>query len=226
MSGTTMDVLPVLTPRFLQYQEEEEQQQQVHFHQHQNQQIFHQRDNTHLYLTDLWSNQQLGTPQQQRSSPSYSKDGPVAAGDDGPPMWISPNSVVKFGTASPTPLPNVPSVITPTSSSADPGPPSVIHVRIQGNNNIHSMMTTMMMMMPSSSSFHGKEEYFFNDDDEVSALADNPDDDDVDVLPHATYDVLANIFDQIYKDESEVDEEEEEEDYDEHDSDKDKCVQE
>lgn len=38
------------------------------------------------------------------------------------------------------------------------------------------------------------------DIDEVSFLADNPDDDDVDVLPHATYDVLANIFDQMNMD--------------------------
>jgi hypothetical protein len=45
-----------------------------------------------------------------------------------------------------------------------------------------------------------------DENDDVSVLADNPDDDDVDVLPHSTYDVLANIFDQIYKDDSEVDE--------------------
>jgi hypothetical protein len=43
--------------------------------------------------------------------------------------------------------------------------------------------------------------------DEVSMLADNPDDDDMNLLPHATHDVLANIFDEIYKDESEVEEE-------------------
>jgi hypothetical protein len=41
-------------------------------------------------------------------------------------------------------------------------------------------------------------------DDVVSVLADNPDEDDVAVLPLATYDVLANIFDEIYKDDGEV----------------------
>lgn len=34
-------------------------------------------------------------------------------------------------------------------------------------------------------------------DDEVSLLADDPDDDDADLLPHATYDVLANLFDEF-----------------------------
>eukprot|EP00532_Pseudo-nitzschia_australis_P002387 CAMPEP_0168182278 /NCGR_PEP_ID=MMETSP0139_2-20121125/11784_1 /TAXON_ID=44445 /ORGANISM="Pseudo-nitzschia australis, Strain 10249 10 AB" /LENGTH=384 /DNA_ID=CAMNT_0008103149 /DNA_START=477 /DNA_END=1631 /DNA_ORIENTATION=+ len=34
-------------------------------------------------------------------------------------------------------------------------------------------------------------------EDEVSLLADDPEEDDDDVLPHATYDVLANLFDDI-----------------------------
>lgn len=49
----------------------------------------------------------------------------------------------------------------------------------------------------SSSSF------FEFDDDEVSLLADNPDEDDAGVLPHATYDVLVNILDEIDKDDEE-----------------------
>ena len=49
--------------------------------------------------------------------------------------------------------------------------------------------------------------------DEVSELNDNPDDDDMNLLPHATHDVLANIFDEIYKDESEVEDADEEEEY-------------
>lgn len=38
------------------------------------------------------------------------------------------------------------------------------------------------------------EDYDYGDD-EVSLLADDPDENDADVLPYATYDVLANIFD-------------------------------
>jgi hypothetical protein len=42
-----------------------------------------------------------------------------------------------------------------------------------------------------------------DDDDEVSLLADDPDEDDEGVLPPSTYDVLANIFDDIDKDDDE-----------------------
>ena len=42
--------------------------------------------------------------------------------------------------------------------------------------------------------------FFFDDwEDDVSLLSDNPDDDDVQVLPHATYNVLAPLFDEIYE---------------------------
>jgi len=40
----------------------------------------------------------------------------------------------------------------------------------------------------------------YKDDDEVSLLADDPDDDDDGVLPHATYDVVVNILDEIDRD--------------------------
>ena len=42
------------------------------------------------------------------------------------------------------------------------------------------------------------------EDDEVSLLNDDPDQDDHDILPTATYGVLASLFDDIYKDESEA----------------------
>jgi hypothetical protein len=114
-------------------------------------------------------------------------------------MWISPQSAKTLheqlqphqpclNSISPVPSLMIPASLSPnrppptassfSSSSIMTGPPSIILVRVFRN--------------------YDSEDY----DDEVSVLADNPDDDDVDVLPHSTYDVLANIFDQIYKDDS------------------------
>lgn len=41
-------------------------------------------------------------------------------------------------------------------------------------------------------------------DDDVSLLNDDPDDDDDQMLPPSTYDVLAPLLDEMYKDDSEV----------------------
>ena len=47
---------------------------------------------------------------------------------------------------------------------------------------------------------------FLNDwQDDVSLLNDDPDDDDVALLPHSTCNVLAPLLDEMYKDESEAD---------------------
>ena len=50
------------------------------------------------------------------------------------------------------------------------------------------------------------------DEDEVSCLNDDPDVDDAAILPQPTYDVLANIFDELYKDESEFDDDDADDD--------------
>lgn len=57
--------------------------------------------------------------------------------------------------------------------------------------------------------------YFRDWDDDVSLLNDDPDDDDIEILPQPTYDVLATLFDELYiADESEVEPDGDEEDDD------------
>jgi hypothetical protein len=46
--------------------------------------------------------------------------------------------------------------------------------------------------------------------DDVSLLNDDPDEDDAQLLPHSTYNVLAPLFDEIYKDDSELDDDDDE----------------
>jgi len=64
--------------------------------------------------------------------------------------------------------------------------------------------TLLSLRPPETISFRADEE------DDVSVLNDNPDEDDAAILPQPTYDVLANIFDELYKDESEIEEEDDE----------------
>lgn len=47
--------------------------------------------------------------------------------------------------------------------------------------------------------------FLLSDSDDVSLLNDDPDEDDDQLLPSSTYDVLAPLLDEMYKDESEVD---------------------
>lgn len=49
-------------------------------------------------------------------------------------------------------------------------------------------------------------------DDDVSLLNDDPDEDDIQVLPQTTYNVLAPLFAEIYKDDSEFDDDDDEDD--------------
>jgi hypothetical protein len=67
--------------------------------------------------------------------------------------------------------------------------------------------TLLSLRPPETISFRADEE------DDVSVLNDNPDEDDAAILPQPTYDVLANIFDELYKDESEIDEEDDKDDF-------------
>ena len=48
---------------------------------------------------------------------------------------------------------------------------------------------------------------FFSDywEDDVSVLNDNPDEDDIQVLPQATYNVLASLLDEIFQDDNQAD---------------------
>ena len=48
---------------------------------------------------------------------------------------------------------------------------------------------------------------FFSDywEDDVSVLNDNPDEDDIQVLPQATYNVLAPLLDEIFQDDNQAD---------------------
>ncbi len=52
--------------------------------------------------------------------------------------------------------------------------------------------------------------YILSDDDDVSLLNDDPDEDDDQLLPSSTYDVLVPLLDEMYRDESEIDDDEQE----------------
>jgi hypothetical protein len=62
-------------------------------------------------------------------------------------------------------------------------------------------------MEPPSAVFHSDDW-----DDDVSLLNDDPDEDDIQILPQTTYNVLAPLFAEIYKDDSELDDDDEDDD--------------
>ncbi|KAG7349829.1 hypothetical protein IV203_012426 [Nitzschia inconspicua] len=214
-----MDVLPVLTPRFLEdYPSKEEQLGLTIFptpRYLEDSPAKFVEDNTHKYLTQRWLS--LTTPNHPNGfgrtntnddtlSPSFSYK------DDAVPMWISPTTSFQTTqveslalTVNLQNLPAIPSTSLPhTFDSNDKKDiPSVIFIRTKrwvGETNFSFLPLTECPV------------YIEEEDDVVSALADNPDEDDVGVLPHATYDVLANIFDEIYKDDIKVNEEDNQDD--------------
>ncbi|KAL3919207.1 MAG: hypothetical protein SGILL_003868 [Bacillariaceae sp.] len=220
MSGT-MDVLPVLTPRFLEYNEDD------HYNKQNEErnlppqsspwhlpQPTQQQDNTHMFLTERWSEGMIGDGLQGFQSPL--KNSMQSSPDIIPtttPMWISPNNTIKtpssvmdaFAAAAETAvLPHVPCLAPNTSfdsaanetSTKELGDiPAFICI---SNTAIDYVLVAAAVTIATNESSSSEMM------DEVSLLNDNPDDDDMNLLPHATHDVLANIFDEIYKDESEV----------------------
>jgi hypothetical protein len=216
-----MDVLPMLTPRFLGYRHHRDDDSNDVDPQ---MNLWHKldvgvvlstpspSDNTDKYLTERWSHDAVS----DIILPISPYQRPLPANDvDAVPMWISPTtSLLPTPASSFSPPADLPSQLRTVSSLAVPpltpnstelsfpnnclmDVPTVIFIRLErpeaGDHLNHRVITPAYGM------------FVEENDDVVSVLADNPDDDDVAVLPLATYDVLANIFDEIYKDESEVD---------------------
>lgn len=122
--------------------------------------------------------------------------------------WISlsPDDDKMINDAPMTPsLVDVVSAVAPpqhihnNNNNNNDGIPTIIWYRTCNMNNGYFDNTIIGGGGGGSSSSNDDFEDYDDDDDEVSLLADDPDEDDADVLPHATYDVLANFFDEIYK---------------------------
>jgi hypothetical protein len=214
-----MDILPVLTPRFLGY---------CHHGDDDSNDVdpptspwqefpvgvppsTSPSDNTHKYLTARWSYDVVSDFIPPTTSHYERNLLPANDVDVVVPMWISPSTSMlptpasSFSPATALPpqhLLKLPSLAVPPLSPTSTESifsrkclidvPAVIFIRLQQQPQAGMTSATYSMFVED------------NDDDVVSVLADNPDEDDVAVLPLATYDVLANILDDIYKDEGEV----------------------
>jgi hypothetical protein len=223
MATDSMDILPVLTPRFLDFQNDNDEHggyaslTNTPYCHHDPQAATFLNDNTHKYLTDRWlskTNPSNDANKHDRRCiiPRFSQEEQAA------PMWISPTNspqaTLGASLALAAVFPSLPSIPNMSASPLAPTKPkvevvrdvpAVIFIRIPLSNG-----TGMMMMnFPEPACLFLEE-----DDDVVSSLADNPDEDDVGVLPHSTYDVLASIFDEIYKDDSEVHDDDDDHDHD------------
>ena len=97
-------------------------------------------------------------------------------------------------------LEDIPGIGNASNSSIhfDDGPPSVICYRTARSNSFGSLTSSSWGSTTSCGSFNNHQ--IDIDDDEVSLLADDPDEDDDEVLPPSTYDVLVNLLDDIDKD--------------------------
>jgi hypothetical protein len=70
------------------------------------------------------------------------------------------------------------------------------------SKDVHHIVLDVGTLIPKEIMFIPHAE----DDDDVSVLNDDPDHDDEGILPQPTYDVLATLFHDIYKDGSEMEE--------------------
>jgi len=121
-------------------------------------------------------------------------------------LWCSPeahhdNNVSNdhiTSTLKPATIPNLPPMAPPLLPDHVPANSQDLPQQARQPQTHDGPPTIICCRSGSSSS-----SFFEFDDDEVSLLADNPDEDDAGVLPHATYDVLVNILDEIDKDDEE-----------------------
>lgn len=94
------------------------------------------------------------------------------------------------------------------TSKATPPPPPITSTTACSSSRRLSLESPWLLASKVSAEPPTVVSYWTDWCDDVSLLNDNPDDDDLGLLPHSTCNVLAPLLDVMYKDESEVDYEE------------------